>query len=117
MDKMREVATKMWPQDAEILTEPDWLALASAIESGESIESRIREPAGEAKDGFLASLIIIYWTMKIVQIALEIKKEVGGLKGEEKMAAVLAKINARLTPDTPSQVVGSIRQIIEQLGF
>jgi hypothetical protein len=117
MDEEREVAMQLWPEHAEILNERDWAFLSSAVEDDVPVEDRITEPAGEAKDAFLASLIIIYWTMKLVHIALEIKHDVAHLKGEEKTTAIFETINARLDPSTPSQVVNSVREIIGNLGL
>lgn len=117
MNTERRVAETLWPADAEILTERDWQVLAKSSETGASIRDSVQEPPGEAKDAFLASLLAIYWTMRIAHLALQIAREVEHLHGKERTEAILSKLLSFIDDTTPRRVVDRVTEILAELGL
>lgn len=85
----RKVATKLWPHHAEMCSDRDWAIISRAVEHDRPLSESIVEPIGESKDTVFASLMILYWTMKLAHLAIQISKEVSGLHGAEKAKAVV----------------------------
>jgi hypothetical protein len=113
----REVATRLWPQHAEICSEDDWVVISHAAQEDRPLAADIIEPVGEAKDAILASLMILYWTMKIARLAMQIAKEVSGLHGRKKVEAIVAAATDRMDSTTPKVVSDRIHDIVDSLGF
>jgi hypothetical protein len=110
------VAAKLWPAEAEMLSEDDWNRL-SALASQDHVMTPqdLLEPAGEAKDALLATLMILYWTLKLTQIVIQIGKELSGLSGKAKVEAIIKAVNKRMNPDTPKMVRDRLTDIIDEL--
>lgn len=117
MRTQREVAEAVWPEHTELLSDHDWAVLAASIASNRAPDESIVEPRGEAKDRFLTTLLIVYWTMKIVDLAVQIAKETRDLKGRERAAAILHGVSSRLDDATPKLVAGKVEEIIDHMGL
>jgi len=115
LNQSRQVAETIFPENAELLANQDWVVLSNLVEKNTPPNKEIVEPVGEAKDAFVASLIILYWTMKIAQIAIEIANEVKDLHGKEKAEAILKSVLNRIDPSTPQKVVGKVRDIVAEV--
>jgi uncharacterized UPF0160 family protein len=111
----RKIATKLWPQHAEICSEQDWTVIGKAVKEGRPLSKTVVEPIGEAKDAILASLMILYWTMKIAQLGMQISKEVSHVPKPQRAKAILDAIAKRMDPDTPKIVAGRITEIVDNL--
>jgi hypothetical protein len=111
----REVAARLWPQHAEMCSEHDWAVLAEAVKTDKPINDRIVEPVGEAKDAILASLMILYWTMKLTRLAIQISHEVSGLHGKAKAEAMLKAVTNRMDINTPEMVSSKVHEVIDAL--
>jgi hypothetical protein len=117
MTPERKIAQELWPAHAELLSDHDWSVLTQAVAADRPLREAIVEPLGEAKDAFLASLMIIYWTMKLAHIALQIKEDVTNLHGREKAAAILAGSLSRIDDTTPKRVVERAEEILKNLNI
>jgi hypothetical protein len=95
----------------------DWQVLTAALKSNQPPSKTVLVPVGEAKDAILASLLILYWTMKVVHVAPQIAEQTKGLQGEARVRAIIAAINARLTPDTPKSISSCIEEIVRAIGL
>jgi hypothetical protein len=115
MKTPREVAEQVWPQHAELCGESDWHLLEQAINAGTEPAQLILEPHGEAKDAIMVSLMIVYWTMKIVNAALEIRKSLDTVPARDKSAAVLAAVTAKLSSATPDIVRKRLDEILNTM--
>jgi len=113
----RKVATKLWPHHAEMCSEYDWIVISRAVEQDKPLSKNIVEPIGESKDAVLASLMILYWTMKLAHLAIQISKEVSGLHGAEKAKAVVAAVAKRMDSNTPKVVSDQLHEVVENLGL
>lgn len=113
----RKVATKMWPHHADMCSENDWMVISRAVEENEPLSKSIVEPIGESKDAVLASLMILYWTMKLAQLAIQISKEVSGLHGAQKVKAVVQAVAKRMDSNTPKLVSDQLHEVVENLGI
>ena len=111
----REVAARLWPQHAEMCSEHDWAVIAEAVKTERPINDKIIEPVGEAKDAILASLMILYWTMKLTRLAIQISQEVSGLHGKAKAEAVLKAVTNRMDINTPELVSARAHEVIEAI--
>jgi hypothetical protein len=115
MDTERQVATLIFPEDAELVSEQDWAVLSNIVENDISPDEHFRVPPGEAKSLLLASLITLYWTMKVVHIALEISRETSHLHGRERAEALLSKVSTKLDDTTPRKVYDSLKEILDHI--
>jgi hypothetical protein len=113
----RQVATNLWPEHAEMCSEEDWTIISSAVEENRPLEGDVLEPIGESKDAILASLMILYWTMKVANLAIRISKEVSGLHGRDRAKAIVASLSNTIDPNTPKMVSDQIHQIVDGLGL
>jgi len=105
----------MWPHHAELLSAEDWTTLSVAAASPTAQAPSVLDPVGQDKDSMLASLLIIYWTMRVVHLGLQISKDVGPLKGATRITAIFDAIMTRLDDSTPQLVVDKVREIVEAL--
>jgi hypothetical protein len=95
----------------------DWLVITQAVKEDTPLSKKIVEPIGESKDGVLASLTILYWTMKLAHLAIQISKEVSGHHGAEKVKAVVAAVAKRMDSNTPKVVSDQVHEVVENLGI
>jgi hypothetical protein len=110
------VAAKLWPAEAEMLSEDDWNRLSTLASQDHVVTSQdLLEPLGEAKDGLLAALMILYWTLKLTQAVIQISKEISGVSGKSKVEAIITAVNKRMNPDTPKMVRDRLTDIIDEL--
>jgi UDP-N-acetylmuramate-alanine ligase len=113
----RKVATKLWPHHAEMCSDHDWVVISRAVEQDRSLSKSTIEPIGESKDDVLASLTILYWTMKLAHLAIQISNEVSGLHGAVKVKAVVAAVAKRMDSNTPKIVSDQVHEVVENLGI
>ena len=113
----RDIATRLWPQHAEMCSERDWAVIRKAVETEQPFNAKILQPIGEAKDEILASLMILYWAMKVTRLAIEISREVSETHGKAKAEAVLKAVTNRMDGNTPKIVSSRIHDIIAALGY
>lgn len=111
----KEIAIRLWPEHAELCSDHDWNVLSDLVSTNRPPSQALLEPKGEAKDAFLTSLLILYWTMKIAHLALQISREVSHLHGREKANAIFSKVTGQLDEHTPRKVYDRVMEIIEQL--
>ncbi len=111
----RNVATTLWPAQAELLSSSDWNTLDGMLASNIPPDEGLLDPIGEAKDAFLAALMILYWTMRVVKLAIEISKEVADLKGRARVEAIANAVTNRLDERTPQQVRDRVSAIAEAI--
>src|ERR1035437_6881298 len=110
------VATKLWPAEAEMLSEDDWNRLSALASQDHVVTSQdLLEPLGESKDGLLVTLMILYWTLKLTQTVIQISKEVSGFSVKSKVEAIIEAVNKRMNPDTPQMVRDRLTDIINEL--
>jgi hypothetical protein len=110
-----EVASKIWPEHAEMCSQHDWAVLESAVAKDRSPDGAIVSPVGEARDVMMASLLVLYWTMKIVRVALQIANEVKDMHGDAKTRTVVSAVQKRLSSDTPKIVSDRIMEIVKAI--
>lgn len=117
MNLERNVATKLWPHHAEMCSDHDWMVISHAVEQDRPLSRSIVSPIGESKDAVLASLTILYWTMKLAHLALQVSKEVSGLHGAEKAKAVVWAVAKRMDGNTPKMVSDQLHEVVGSLGI
>jgi hypothetical protein len=118
MNQEREIASRIWPHHAEWCTEKDWTILGRAVEDNQPLGSdKLIQPTGQSKDGFLLSLMILYWTMKIVHMAFVLNKELKHLHGSARLDAIAETITKQFDGTTPTVVAEKIREIINSTGI
>lgn len=113
----RKVAVTLWPHHADMCSEHDWMVISRAVDECRLLSKDTVEPIGESKDAVLASLMILYWTMKLAQLAIQINKEVSGLHGSEKTKAILNAVAQRMDSNTPKVVSDRLHEVVEDLGM
>jgi hypothetical protein len=114
-DIEKAVASQLWPQHAEMLSSGDWTVLSNAVHQNRSLSESSVEPVGESKDAILASLLILYWTMKIVYMGIQIAKELSHLPQPQRKEALVRALRSKIDSDTPKIVADRIGEIVECL--
>jgi hypothetical protein len=110
------IAAKLWPAEAEMLSEEDWNRLFSLASQDRIVNSEdLLEPVGESQDALLATLMILYWTLKLTQLVIKISKEISGLSGKAKAEAIIKAADSQMNPDTPKMVREKLTDIIDEL--
>ncbi len=112
MNKEREIVEQLWPQHAEACSDDDWRLLEHSVASNANTLPPTVDPSSTAKDLLLTSLMIIFWTMKIVHAAFEISRSLRGLEGRARVEAIVAEVNKRLSNTTPQAVRDRIVEIV-----
>jgi hypothetical protein len=111
-----DISSRIWPAEAEMVTEEDWQKLLKLASEDRSTTSKaILEPLGDSKDGVVAAFLILYWTLKITLIALQVSKEISRAPKDGRSEAILKSVLDRLSPDTPEIIRKRTEEIVKQL--
>jgi hypothetical protein len=112
----REIATRLWPHHAAMCSDQDWSVLSEAIIEDRPIEETIVTPVGEAKDAMVVSLMILYWTMRIVREIIKIKAEIGDTNSENRKKATIGILSQRFKK-IPKILTDKLSEIIDAVAI